>query len=47
MRLAGGEAMPLWDVELVSSGDDVYLGRGWSQFARTYDLGLKYYRRSK
>ncbi|GJN08670.1 hypothetical protein PR202_ga26619 [Eleusine coracana subsp. coracana] len=41
MRLAsaGAMAMPLWDVELVSGGDGVYLGRGWRQFARTYDLG--------
>ncbi|KAK3148005.1 hypothetical protein QOZ80_3BG0289430 [Eleusine coracana subsp. coracana] len=42
MRLASAGAMmamPLWDVEVVSSGDGVYLGRGWRQFARTYDLG--------
>lgn len=39
MRLASLGPMPLWDVELVSSGGGVYLGRGWRQFARTYDLG--------
>jgi hypothetical protein len=38
LRLSSGGALPLWDVELVTSGDDLYLGRGWRQFARAHDL---------
>ena len=38
VRLANGGAMPLWEVEVVASGDGVYLDRGWSQFASTYNL---------
>ncbi|XP_062210327.1 B3 domain-containing protein Os03g0212300-like [Phragmites australis] len=36
LRLAG--AGPLWDVDVVSSGDGVYLGRSWRQFASAHDL---------
>jgi hypothetical protein len=39
MRLTSGGTMLLLDVELVINGDGMYLGRGWRQFARTYDLG--------
>jgi hypothetical protein len=40
LRLAGGEMMPLWDVEVFADEKrgDMYLGRGWKKFARAHDL---------
>ncbi|OEL30487.1 B3 domain-containing protein [Dichanthelium oligosanthes] len=40
LRLAGGEMMPLWDVEVFTDekSGDMYLARGWTKFARAHDL---------
>ena len=38
LREAGGGRL-LWDVEVVFDGEGhMYLGRGWDQFAREYDV---------
>ncbi|PUZ42221.1 hypothetical protein GQ55_9G566900 [Panicum hallii var. hallii] len=40
LQLAGGEMMPLWDVEVFADEKrgDMYLGLGWKKFARAHDL---------
>ncbi|RLN39902.1 B3 domain-containing protein [Panicum miliaceum] len=40
LRLAGGQTMPLWDVEVFADEKrgGMYLGPGWKKFARAHDL---------
>ncbi|KAE8791592.1 B3 domain-containing protein [Hordeum vulgare] len=42
LRQAGDGLRKLWDVEVVFDADGrMYLGRGWKQFVRAYDLGIR------
>ncbi|KAE8793858.1 B3 domain-containing protein [Hordeum vulgare] len=44
LRHAGNGLLKLWDVEVVFDADGrMYLDRGWKQFVRAYDLGIRYF----
>ncbi|KAE8777650.1 B3 domain-containing protein [Hordeum vulgare] len=44
LRQTGNGLRKLWDVEVVFDADGrMYLDRGWMQFVRAYDLGIRYF----